>query len=103
MGGALVGILAGPLPVTNGLLRLKEPFVWLIETLAVPAGMWIIAPEVVDKFGDLKKPESAIGTGPFMLEHYEPNVKAVFMRNPDYFDQNTQWEPQNVNFAENER
>src|SRR5262249_9173682 len=64
---------------------LKEPFVWLIDTLALPSAMWIIAPEVVQQFGDLKKPESAIGTGPFLLERYEPNVKTVFTRNPDYF------------------
>jgi peptide/nickel transport system substrate-binding protein len=63
---------------------LKEPFVWLTDVLANPR-MWIIAPEVVEKFGDLKQPESAIGTGPFMLERYEPNVKTVFKRNPDYF------------------
>ncbi len=47
--------------------------------------MWIIAPEVVQQFGDLKKPETAIGTGPFLLERYEPNVKTVFKRNPEYF------------------
>jgi len=47
--------------------------------------MWIIAPEIVEKFGDLKKPESAIGTGPFLLERYEPNVKTVFKRHPEYF------------------
>jgi ABC-type transport system substrate-binding protein len=64
---------------------LKEPFVWLAHRLANPEGMWIIAPEVVQKFGDLKKPESAIGTGPFLLERYEPNVKTVFKRNPEYF------------------
>lgn len=64
---------------------LKEPFVWLVHVLASPSGMWIIAPEVVEKFGDLKKPESAIGTGPFLLERYEPNVKTVFKRNPAYF------------------
>src|SRR6266705_862128 len=64
---------------------LKEPFVWLTDRLASPSGMWIIAPEVVQKFGDLKTPESAIGTGPFLLERYEPNVKTVFKRNPDYF------------------
>jgi len=40
---------------------------------------------MVEKFGDLKKPESAIGTGPFILERYEPNVKTVFKRNPAYF------------------
>src|SRR5215470_5035911 len=63
---------------------LKEPFVWLIDVLANPI-MWIIAPEVVQQFGDLKKAESAIGTGAFMLERYEPNVKTVFKRNPEYF------------------
>src|SRR5262247_67337 len=61
---------------------LKEPFVWLPTRLADSSSMWIIAPEVVEKFGDLKKPESAIGTGPFILERYEPNVKTVFKRNP---------------------
>jgi peptide/nickel transport system substrate-binding protein len=64
---------------------LNAPFVWLIDVLANPRNMWIIAPEVVDKFGDLKKPESAIGTGPFLLERYEPNVKTVFRRHPAYF------------------
>jgi peptide/nickel transport system substrate-binding protein len=64
---------------------LKEPYVWLLDVLANPRNMWIIAPEVVDKFGDLKKPEAVIGTGPFLLERYEPNVKTVFKRHPDYF------------------
>ena len=64
---------------------LKEPFVWLLDTLANPWSMWIVAPEVVQKYGDLKKAETAIGTGPFLLERYEPNVKTVFKRNPDYF------------------
>jgi peptide/nickel transport system substrate-binding protein len=65
---------------------LKEPYVWLVDVLANPI-MWIIAPEVVQQFGDLKKAESAIGTGPFLLERYEPNVKTVFTRNPAYFRQ----------------
>jgi peptide/nickel transport system substrate-binding protein len=64
---------------------LKEPFVWLVNVLANPTGTWIIAREVVEKYGDLKQAESAIGTGPFLLERYEPNVKTVFKRNPDYF------------------
>src|SRR5919197_2492501 len=64
---------------------LKEPFVWLLDVLANAMSMWIIAPEVVEKYGDLKKVETAIGTGPFLLEHYEPNVKTVFRRHPEYF------------------
>jgi peptide/nickel transport system substrate-binding protein len=53
--------------------------------LANPIGMWIVPREVVDKYGDLKRAEAAIGTGPFMLDRYEPNVKTVFKRHPDYF------------------
>ncbi len=70
---------------------LKEPYVWLVNTLAYPRSMWIIAPEVVDTFSDLKKPETAIGTGPFLLERYEPNVKTVFKRNLDYFRTGQPW------------
>jgi peptide/nickel transport system substrate-binding protein len=70
---------------------LTEPYVWLVDALAYPWGMWIIAPEVAQHFGDLKKPESAIGTGPFLLERYEPNVKTVFKRHPDYFRQGQPW------------
>jgi peptide/nickel transport system substrate-binding protein len=66
---------------------LKEPFVWLVDVLANPISMWILPPEVVQQYGDLKKAEHAIGTGPFLLERYEPNVKTVFKRNPDYFRQ----------------
>jgi peptide/nickel transport system substrate-binding protein len=64
---------------------LKEPYVWLLDVLANPRSMWILAPEVMEKYGDFKKVESAIGTGPFLLERYEPNVKTVFKRNPDYY------------------
>jgi peptide/nickel transport system substrate-binding protein len=70
---------------------LKEPYVWLVNALAYPWGMWIIAPEVVQHFGNLQPAASAIGTGPFLLEHYEPNVKTVFTRNPDYFRQGQPW------------
>jgi peptide/nickel transport system substrate-binding protein len=64
---------------------LHEPFVWLLDMLASATSMWIIAPEVAQQYGDLKRVETAIGTGPFILERYEPNVKTVLRRNPDYF------------------
>ena len=31
------------------------------------------------------RPEACIGTGPWMLERYEPNVRLTFVRNPNYF------------------
>ncbi len=64
---------------------LKEPFAWFPDVLANPMAVCIIAKECVDKFGDLKKPESVIGTGPWMLENYKPNVGLTFVRNPHYF------------------
>src|SRR5438132_4620858 len=70
---------------------LHEPFVWLVDVLANPVGTWIIPREVVEQFGDLKKPESVIGTGPFLLERYEPNIKTVFKRNPNYFLPELPW------------
>jgi ABC-type transport system substrate-binding protein len=66
---------------------LKELFVWLVDTLAFPWTMWSVAPELVQQHGDLKKAETAIGTGSFMLERYDPNVKAVFTRHPEYYHQ----------------
>src|ERR671924_364619 len=64
---------------------LKEPFVGFINVLAYPTSTWIVAPEVAQQYGDFKKSETAIGTGPFILERYEPNVKSVFKRNPEYY------------------
>jgi len=63
---------------------LSEPFAWFMDALAATS-TWIIAREAVEKFGDLKKAEAAIGTGPFMLERYEPNVRMTFVRHPHYF------------------
>lgn len=45
----------------------------------------IVPPEVEDKLGGFKAAESLIGCGPFVLERYEPGVKAVFARNPSYY------------------
>jgi peptide/nickel transport system substrate-binding protein len=63
---------------------LKEPNAWFVDRLA-STSTWIVAREAVEQHGDLKKWESVVGTGPWMLERYEPNVKIVFVRNPHYF------------------
>jgi peptide/nickel transport system substrate-binding protein len=62
----------------------KEPFAWFVDALA-STSTWIVAKECVEKFGDLKKPESVVGTGPWMLERYEPGTRMSFVRNPSYF------------------
>jgi len=63
---------------------LKEPFAWFVDALA-STSTWIVAKESVEKHGDLKKPESVIGTGPWMLERYDPGTRLSFVRNPSYF------------------
>jgi peptide/nickel transport system substrate-binding protein len=61
---------------------LKEPFAWFLDSPAI----WPILPkEAADNDGTFKKAESVIGTGPWMLERYEPNVRLTFVRNPTYF------------------
>jgi peptide/nickel transport system substrate-binding protein len=64
---------------------LKEPYAWFLDTLASPMALAIVAREAVEKFGDLKKWESAIGTGPWMLDSYRPNQGLTYVRNPHYF------------------
>ena len=63
---------------------LKEPFAWFPDALAATT-TWIVPREAVEQHGDLRKPESCIGTGPWMLERYEPNVRVTYVRNPNYF------------------
>ena len=64
---------------------LKEPFAWFLDMLANPAAVAIVAKEVVEKYGDLKPWESVIGTGPWMLDSYRPNLGYTCVRHPAYF------------------
>ena len=63
---------------------LKEPNAWFLDLLA-QTSTWIVAKEAVEKFGDLKKAEAVVGTGPWMLERYDAGTKLVYVRNPHYF------------------
>jgi len=64
---------------------LKEPFAWFLDMLANPMAIAIVARDAVDKFGDLKPWESVIGSGPWMLDSYRPNLGYTFVRHPGYF------------------
>jgi len=64
---------------------LKEPFSWFLDMLANPHAVAIVARECVEKFGDLKKPEAVVGTGPWMLDGYRPNVGLTLVRHPGFF------------------
>jgi peptide/nickel transport system substrate-binding protein len=65
-------------------VNLADAFAPFLHNLAEPWNA-VLPAEVEDKMGDFKAAESMIGCGPFMLERYEPGVKAVFARNPSYY------------------
>ena len=51
------------------------------------ASAWcrVAAKHVLDKYGDLNRPEAQIGTGPFKFKRYERGSVVEWERNPDYF------------------
>jgi peptide/nickel transport system substrate-binding protein len=63
---------------------LREPFAWFPDVIASTTA-WIVPREAVERFGDLKKAEACIGTGPWMLDRHDPGVGLTFVRNPTYF------------------
>ena len=63
-------------------LKAKEPFAPLNGKLGGKQ-MWITPREVVEQKGDVK--EVAIGSGPFILDSYTPNVGLEYSRNPAYY------------------
>lgn len=63
-------------------VKLKEPFVPLLGLSAGHYG-WRIFPKELMGGDDLKS--KAVGTGPFILENYQPSNRAAYRRNPDYF------------------
>ena len=65
-------------------ITLKAPFAWFLDSVASTTA-WILPREAVEQFGDVRRPEACIGTGPWMLERYDPNVRLSYVRNPDYF------------------
>jgi len=66
-------------------VHMADAFAPFLHNLAEPWNA-ILPREVEEKLGDFKAAESLIGCGPFVLERYEPGVKAVFARNPDYYE-----------------
>jgi peptide/nickel transport system substrate-binding protein len=64
---------------------LREPYVWFPDIVANPMTGAIVARECVEKFGDLKKWEATVGSGPWMLDSYRPNIGMTLTRHPQYF------------------
>ncbi len=65
---------------------LKYPFAPFLAYVAYHASR-IVAPEVVQQCGDLRKVECAqkVGGGAWLLDSYQPGVQVVYRKNPDYY------------------
>jgi ABC-type transport system substrate-binding protein len=73
--------LQAPDPYTL-VIRLKEPYPQLKWVLAMGYSS-VYAPEAVGKYGDLFR-EHPVGTGPYVVESYDPQQRLVLRRNPSY-------------------
>jgi len=65
--------------------KLKYPFAALPSMMAVPLYGWILPREATA--GTVDPAKQVIGSGPFILDSYTPDVAIVYKRNPEWFEQ----------------
>ncbi len=49
------------------------------------AWFYVLPPEVIEKYGDMRDWKNVVGTGPFMLTDFLAGSSATLLRNPDYW------------------
>jgi peptide/nickel transport system substrate-binding protein len=79
----LVAGVEAPDPATV-VLRLRFPTGALLSSLA-SAWCRVVPRHVLQRHGDLNRPEAQVGTGPFRFTRYERGSLIEWERNPDYF------------------
>ncbi|MEK7874482.1 MAG: ABC transporter substrate-binding protein [Chloroflexota bacterium] len=65
-------------------VTLKEPFVPFLAYLSWERNA-MMPPEIFEKTDEIRDPEQAIGTGPFMVKEHVPSVGGTLERNPDFW------------------
>ncbi|MDI6857174.1 MAG: ABC transporter substrate-binding protein [Dehalococcoidia bacterium] len=65
-------------------IKLKHPYGLFLKRVASFNDLWLVAPELIEKDGDAEK--RAVGSGPFIFEHYRRSVDFLWRKNPDYFE-----------------
>ena len=76
---------------TTIVLKLREPFALVLDTLAKPSGYAaFMLPERIANLPDGSPQFEAIGSGPFVFRKdlWQPGVKSVYERNKDYKPRN---------------
>ena len=65
--------------------KLTEPRLDLQNQVLTEVGVWILPPEVIEQHGNYSDWRNVVGTGPFMLADFQPEVRKQWVRNPDYW------------------
>ena len=86
-GATLKPLVAGIEIVDPHTFQVRLKFAAADPFLGAVSSAWcrIAAKHVLDKFGDLNKPEAQIGTGPFKFKKYERGSVIEWEKNKDYF------------------
>ncbi len=80
-------------------IHLAEPFAPFIKVLAM-AYFRATPPEAIRAYGAIGNPPGAdtffrhpVGTGPFVLERWEPDIELILRRNPEYWGRDAEGRP----------
>lgn len=69
--------------------KLKQPFGLFLNRIASFQDLWILAKDFVESAPDAMD-KGMCGSGPFVFDHYTPNVEIVWKKNPTYFEKDKQ-------------
>src|SRR5919106_1581888 len=88
-GATLKPLVAGTEIVDPHTFQVRLKFPAPDPFLSAVSSAWcrVAAKHVLDKFGDLNKPEAQIGTGPFKFKKYDRGSVIEWEKNKDYFIQ----------------
>ena len=98
-GGAanLTGIPFESITATDGstvVMKLKEPHLPALKLILLNTFVYIMPPEVIEQYGDVKDWRNLVGTGPMMLTDYVDGSSVTWDKNPDYWGYDEKY-PQN--------
>ena len=65
--------------------KLKEPILGTLKDITVQEPNFVLAPEVIEQYGDVSDWRNVVGTGPFELTDWVEGSSATYTKNPDYW------------------
>ena len=65
--------------------KLKERTLGALKRILIEGRSYILAPEVIEQYGDVTDWRNVVGTGPFELTDYVEGSSVTWTKNPDYW------------------